>query len=177
LEHMKGHSYFLFDPVHLDAAYRDHAFLVGDSLGLAHPITAEGILPAVLSGRRCAEAILANDPASYPTRLRRDPILADYRRVHSALNLVRKLRDKIPALASLARTAAITPIGPAEPAPTGAPGNGNGHPAGSHPGDPPSVTPGAALTNATIARGFAWMFSGAKLPAPRLLDFVLGNGE
>jgi hypothetical protein len=168
---MKGHSYFLFEPVHLDAAYRDHAFLVGDSLGLAHPITAEGILPAVLSGRRCAEAILANDPASYPTRLRRDPILADYRRVHAALNLVRKLRDKIPALASLARTAAIAP---AEPEPNGA---GNGHPAGSHPADPPSIPPGAALTNATIARGFAWMFSGAKLPAPRLLDFVLGNGE
>ncbi|HSS01479.1 MAG TPA: NAD(P)/FAD-dependent oxidoreductase [Kofleriaceae bacterium] len=174
LEHMKGHSYFLFEPVHLDAAYRDHAFLIGDSLGLAHPITAEGILPAVLSGRRCAEAILANEPASYPTRLRRDPILADYRRVHAALNLVRKLRDKIPALASLARTAAIAPT-ELEPEPNGA--TGNGHPAGSHPADPPSVTPGAALTNATIARGFAWMFSGAKLPAPRLLDFVLGNGE
>jgi flavin-dependent dehydrogenase len=172
LEHMKGHSYFLFEPVHLASAYRDHVFLVGDSLGLAHPITAEGILPAVLSGRRCAEAILAGDPASYPTRLRRDPVLADYRRVHAALGLVRKVRDKIPALANLARTAAVAP---SAPEPDGAPSNG--HPAGSHPADPPSIAPGAALTNATIARAFAWMFSGAKLPAPRLLDFVLGNGE
>ncbi|HET7504582.1 MAG TPA: NAD(P)/FAD-dependent oxidoreductase, partial [Kofleriaceae bacterium] len=98
LEHVKGHSYFLFEPAHLDAAYRDHALLVGDSLGLAHPITAEGILPAALSGRRCAEAILAGEPASYPARLRRDPVLADYRRVLAALNIVRKVRDRIPAL-------------------------------------------------------------------------------
>lgn len=175
LEHMKGHSYFLFEPVHLEAAYRDHAFLVGDSLGLAHPITAEGILPATVSGRRCAEAILARDPASYPTRLRRDPILADYRRVHAAMNLVRKVRDKIPALANLARTAAIAP----EPAPhtNGAGAPSNGAPPAGPPPAPPSTSPGAALTSATIARGFAWMFSGAKLPAPRLLDFVLGNGE
>jgi flavin-dependent dehydrogenase len=173
LEHMKGHSYFLFEPVHLDTAYRDNAFLVGDSLGLAHPITAEGILPAALSGRRCAEAILAGDPASYPSRLRRDPILADYRRVHAALNLVRKVRDRIPALANLARTAAVVPGEPS-------PGSTNGastHPDLTRPPGQPATNPGAALTNATIARGFAWMFSGAKLPAPRLLDFVLGNGE
>lgn len=166
LEHMKGHSYFLFDPVHLDAAYRDHAFLVGDSLGLAHPITAEGILPSVLSGRRCAEAILAGEPDSYPGRLRRDPVIADYRRVHAALGLVRKMRDRIPALASFARTASIASDPPAHA------GNGaasNGHRTGAG--------PAAALTGATIARGFAWMFSGAKLPAPRLLDLVLGNGE
>jgi hypothetical protein len=30
---------------------------------------------------------------------------------------------------------------------------------------------------ATVARGFAWMFSGAKLPAPRLLDLLLGTGD
>jgi hypothetical protein len=28
-----------------------------------------------------------------------------------------------------------------------------------------------------VARGFAWMFSGARLPAPRLLDTVLGLGR
>jgi menaquinone-9 beta-reductase len=205
LDHMKGHSYFLFEPVHLDAAYRDQAFLVGDSLGLAHPITAEGILPAALSGRRCAEAILAGEPASYPARLRRDPVLADYRRVLAALNLVRKVRDRLPMLARLARTARVAPSEPAaassEPAPAAAPdepapaapsqlapSNDSAAPSNglssdtSSPGEPaaPSnggVTPGAAFTNATIARGFAWMFSGAKLPAPRLLDFVLGNGE
>jgi flavin-dependent dehydrogenase len=152
LEHLKGHSYFLFDPVHLDAAYRDHAFLVGDSLGLAHPITAEGILPATASGRHCAEAILANDPASYPARLRGDPTLADYRRVHGALSAIRKLRDRIAP-----RRATDAPA----PAPDAAAPRG----------------PGAAITDATIARGFAWMFSGAKLPAPRVLDFFLGNGE
>jgi len=170
LDHMKGHSYFLFEPVHLDAAYRDQAFLVGDSLGLAHPITAEGILPAALSGRRCAEAILAREPASYPARLRRDPVLADYRRVHAALNIVRKVRDRIPALVRLARAARVAPSEPApEPVEHGAapPAPQNGSP----------ETPGAAFTNATVARGFAWMFSGAKLPAPRLLDLVLGNGE
>jgi flavin-dependent dehydrogenase len=151
LEHVKGHSYFLFEPVHLDAAYRDHALLVGDSLGLAHPITAEGILPATVSGRRAAEAILAGEPESYPARLRRDPVLADYRRVHGAMAAARKLRDRIPALAGRART----------------PSNG-GAAAGS---------PSRSIGHATIARGFAWMFSGARLPAPRLLDLVLGSGD
>ena len=148
LEHVKGHSYFLFEPVHLDAAYRDNALLVGDSLGLAHPITAEGILPATVSGRRAAEAILAGEPESYPARLRRDPVLADYRRVHAAMAAARKLRDRIPALAS--RSAAAT---------NGA-GTGSRHSVG----------------HAAVARGFAWMFSGARLPAPRLLDLVLGSG-
>lgn len=144
LEHIKGHSYFLFDPAHLAAAYRDGALLVGDSLGLAHPITAEGILPAVVSGRRAAEAILAGDPASYPARLRDDGVLADYRRVHGALTRARKLRDRLPAFARRA--------GPADP------------------------TRDRSLGRAAIARGFAWMFSGARLPAPRLLDLVLGKG-
>jgi flavin-dependent dehydrogenase len=152
LSHVKGHSYFLFDPVHLDTAYRDGALLVGDSLGLAHPITAEGILPATASGRHAAEAILAGEPASYPARLRKDPTLDDYRRVHGALNAARKLRDRIPAL---------------------------------HRGAAPAPDPGTAARSdvlssfghAAIARGFAWMFSGARLPAPRLLDLVLGGGK
>jgi flavin-dependent dehydrogenase len=156
LAHVKGHSYFLFDPIHLDAAYRDGALIVGDALGLAHPITAEGILPAAVSGRRAAEAILAGDPASYPDRMRRDPVLADYRRVHRALEAARKLRDRIPALANrAARTPAAAP-----PAP---------------PAVPAAMTPGRAWGNAAIARGFAWMFSGARLPAPRLLDLVFGK--
>jgi menaquinone-9 beta-reductase len=154
LDHLKGHSYFLFDPVHLDAAYRDHAFLVGDSLGLAHPITAEGILPATVSGRHCAEAILAGDPASYPARLRRDPVLADYRRVHGAMGAIRKLRDRLSGRGGRARDAP-RPETDAVPA----------------------RSPGSTVADATIARGFAWMFSGGKLPAPRILDLVLGNGE
>jgi flavin-dependent dehydrogenase len=171
LEHIKGHSYFLFEPVHLDACYRDHAFLIGDSLGLAHPITAEGILPATVSGRRAAEAILAGDPASYPARLRRDQVLADYRRVHSAMAAARKLRDRF-----------ITPDAAAadDIAGNGAPAIAVGEPSPSTP--PPSSLESAdtwsrSLTRAAVARGFAWMFSGARLPAPRLLDLVLGTGE
>jgi menaquinone-9 beta-reductase len=145
LEHIKGHSYYLFDPAHLAGAYRDHALLVGDSLGLAHPLTAEGILPAVVSGRRAAEAILAGDPASYPARLRADGVLADYRRVHAALTAARKLRDRLPAFARRPR--------------------------------PDAATRDRSLGRAAIARGFAWMFSGARLPAPRLLDLVLDTGD
>ncbi|HEU4734135.1 MAG TPA: FAD-dependent monooxygenase [Kofleriaceae bacterium] len=149
LEHVKGHSYFLFDPAHLDAAHRNGAFLVGDSLGLAHPITAEGILPATASGRCAAEAILAGAPESYPERLRNHPVIADYRRVHGAMGAVRKLRDRIAAIPALANRSA-------------------------EPSSGASAT--SSLGTAAIARGFAWMFSGARLPAPRLLDLVLGNG-
>jgi flavin-dependent dehydrogenase len=78
LEHMEGHSYYLFDPAHLDACHSGGAFLVGDSLGLAHPLTAEGILPAVLSGRTCAEAILDRAPDEYRARLERHPTMRDY---------------------------------------------------------------------------------------------------
>lgn len=148
LEQMKGHSYYLFEPVHLDAAYKDGALIAGDSLGLAHPITAEGILPAVASGRRAAEAILAGDPASYPSRLRKDPVLADYRRVHASMAAVRKLLDRLPPLPGRAR------------------------PSGAAKG-----SLDRSLGRAAIARGFAWMFSGARLPAPRLLDLVLGKGD
>lgn len=228
LEHLKGHSYFLFDPVHLDAAFRDNALLVGDSLGLAHPITAEGILPATISGRHAAEAILAGEPTSYPARLRRDPVLADYRRVHAAMATVQKLRDRLGRLGGLASLAdrlrnaggarevappaggagpgdahagaggngasAVGPA-PAAGAHAAAPAGGNGAPAPSAapPGDRGAAggasdarpagpgangaSPGASVAAATIARGFAWMFSGAKLPAPRLLDLLLGTGD
>jgi flavin-dependent dehydrogenase len=145
LAHMKGHSYFLYEPAHLDGAYRDHVLLIGDSLGLAHPITAEGIVPSTLSARHAGEAILAGLPESYPARMRTDPMIDDYRRVHAALARMRQLRDRIPALA-----------------------NGNGA------RSTVSLGPVGALGNAAVARGFAWLFSGARLPAPRLLDLVLG---
>jgi flavin-dependent dehydrogenase len=168
-EHMKGHSYFLFDPVHLDSAYRDQAFLVGDSLGLAHPITAEGILPATLSGRIAAEAILAGDPASYPARLRAHPVLADYRRVHGGLATFQRIRDRLRRRADASAT----------------PGNGDSGADGAHghPADAPAANgspiaaagaAGSSIGTAMVARGFAWMFSGAKLPAPRVLDGLLG---
>lgn len=128
LDRVKGHSYFLYDPAHVTRASRDNALITGDALGLAHPITGEGILPAVLSGRHAAEAILAGDVAGYATRLERDPTLADYRLVHRLLGTLRGLRG----------TRAPSRIG-----------------------------------GAAIAHGFGWMFSGAKLPMPRVLHRVL----
>jgi flavin-dependent dehydrogenase len=182
LAHIKGHSYFLFDPIHLDAAYRDNAFLVGDSLGLAHPITAEGILPATVSGRHAAEAILAGEPASYPTRLRRDPVLADYRRVHAAMAKVQRVRGRLAGLAERFLGTPRAANGAANGGSNGAThGASNGAaPAGepiAAPSAPPAAAdPGTSLASVTVARGFAWMFSGAKLPAPRLLDLLLGTG-
>lgn len=79
LDQMKGWSYYLFDPSNLVGCERDGALLCGDALGLAQPLTAEGILPATLSGRLAAEAILDGTPSSYQRRLEQHPILGDYR--------------------------------------------------------------------------------------------------
>jgi menaquinone-9 beta-reductase len=137
LRHVKGHSYYLFDPVHLESAHRDGALLVGDSLGLAHPITAEGILPATISGRLAAESIASGRPEAYPAQLARHPVLADYRRVYQAVETVRRARSRLP------RGRAV---------------------------------PGAGvLSRPLVARAFAWMFSGARLPAPYLIDRLLGK--
>ena len=78
LRQVEGHTYYLFDPAHLESSHREGAFLVGDALGLAHPLTAEGILPAVVSGRICGEAIVGGAPASYGARLAAHPTLRDY---------------------------------------------------------------------------------------------------
>jgi flavin-dependent dehydrogenase len=147
LQHMKGHSYFLFDPIHLDGAAKDNAFLIGDSLGLAHPLTAEGIVPAATSGRVLAEAILASDPGSYPARLRKHPLIEEYRRTYRVIEAARRLRNRKPS--------------------ANAPGSGNGN------GKRNDKRSGGGLADRFIARGFAWMFSGSPLPASRLVDFVL----
>jgi menaquinone-9 beta-reductase len=136
LAHAKGHSYFLYAPAHLERAATTDALLVGDALGLAHPITGEGILPAVVSGRCAAAAILAGDVAGYPQRLARHPVIADYHRVHRVMGAARAWLDRRGAPRGTAR--------------------------------PPS-----RLASYAVARGFGWMFSGAALPAPRLLDRVL----
>jgi len=94
LQHMEGHSYYLFDPAHLEACHRDGAFLVGDALGLAHPFTAEGILPAVLSGRLCAEAILSGDSGRYRDRLEHHPTIQDYALTRDLLRAAIALRTK-----------------------------------------------------------------------------------
>ena len=138
LDAMKGHTYYLYDPAHLrgaaavDAGGPGSVILCGDSLGLAHPLTAEGILAAVLSGRIAGEAILAGAPSSYAARLASHPVFADYGRVFRV------------------RRVATSRLGRRTPRPE------------------------ARLARRAIARGFAWMFSGARLPAPRLLDLVLG---
>jgi flavin-dependent dehydrogenase len=98
LDQPRGYTYHLFRPERFDRCHRDGAFLVGDALGLAHPLTAEGIAPAAWSGRLCAEAILAGAPASYGRRLAAHPLLADYARVH-------RLRELASALRRLAPTA------------------------------------------------------------------------
>jgi flavin-dependent dehydrogenase len=134
LQHVEGHAYHLFDPAHLQNAERDGAFLVGDALGLAHPLTAEGILPAVLSGRLCAEAILDGGPHAYGSRLAAHPTFRDYA-------LTRELLRVLAALHRRGSTASREP-GP--------------------------------LARAATARGFAWMFSGRRIPAGRLLSAALG---
>jgi flavin-dependent dehydrogenase len=153
LEHVKGHSYYLYDPVHLDGAVRidpglpGGAYLVGDSLGLAQPLTAEGILPAVLSGRTLAEAILSGDAAGYPARLAAHPVIADYTRVY-------RLRELAAAVRGLGRK----------------------RPASTPP--PPSTSPPTPRgIDRAVATGFAWMFSGARLPAPRLFDLLLAGAD
>lgn len=58
---------------------RGRVLLLGDTLGLADPITAEGISPALISGRLAAEAILAGGADAgrlYGRRLQRE-LLAD----------------------------------------------------------------------------------------------------
>src|SRR5690606_3000848 len=121
---------------------------------------AEGILPATLSGRLCAEALLAGDPASYPARLRAHPILEDYRRVFRARDAVSRLRRRNG---------------------TAADGNGNGqrdgHGQRDGNGHGRRESRLARVTGSAVATGFAWMFSGARLPAPRLVDLALSAME
>jgi flavin-dependent dehydrogenase len=139
---MKGHSYYLYDPAHLDGAARvgssgqTSAILVGDSLGLAQPLTAEGILPGIVSGRVAAQALLAGEPESYPARLAAHPLMSEYRRVF-------RLRR---AATSLTRGSSSS---------VGVGGRGGG----------------------LVATGFAWMFSGKRLPVPWLIDAALAGAD
>ena len=147
---MKGHAYYLFDPAHLDGAVRlgeggqGGSFLVGDSLGLAQPLTAEGILPAVISGRVLAEAILAGAPETYPARLAAHPIIDDYRRIYDLRQAVVAAGRRVTGSLASSVAGSIGRTGAA-----------------------------ARLGHRAIATGFAWMFSGARLPAPRLVDLAL----
>jgi len=96
LDKPKGYSYYLFDPVRFLSCQHDGAFLVGDALGLAHPLTAEGILPAALSGKLCAQAIAEGEPRSYGRRLADHPIMQDYTLVFRLRELSSSLRRAAP---------------------------------------------------------------------------------
>lgn len=95
LEGARGHSYFLFDPAHLRACERDGVLLVGDALGLAHPLTAEGILPGVVSGRLAAQAVLSGEPGRYREALRHNEVLRDYALVHALLGAGSALKRRL----------------------------------------------------------------------------------
>ena len=143
----KGHSYYLFDPAHLESCGRDGAYLVGDALGLAQPLTAEGILPAVVSGTLAASAILAGDPSQYRRTLAAHPIGVDY-------DLYYRLRM---ALSRIPRGA------PNKDASSGTlgtklPGGGLASAAAAH----------------ALARAFGWMFAGRPIPGGRVLQKLIG---
>ncbi len=168
LDQVKGHAYYLFDPRHLegaarvDADGRGGAYLVGDALGLAQPLTAEGILPATVSGRALAQALLAGAPASYPARLRAHPVLADYARVFH-------LRE---AGAAWRRSSGGGDDGGGDDG-GGRGGAGVAAGRGGRRAGALAARVAAPLARRAVATGFAWMFSGARLPAPRLVDLAL----
>jgi flavin-dependent dehydrogenase len=64
----RGHAYALWQgrPRRVSG---DAVVLVGDAAGMAAAASGEGILPALISGRLAAEAILESRPMDYPTKL------------------------------------------------------------------------------------------------------------
>lgn len=91
LEKMKGHGYIIFERDHLNYCQSGNAFLIGDSLGLAQPMTGEGILPSVISGKLCATAIAEGVPEKYGERLRQHPVIYDYRLLHAIQTKAKKI--------------------------------------------------------------------------------------
>jgi flavin-dependent dehydrogenase len=90
LDKMKGHGYTIFERDHLKYCQSDNAFLIGDALGLAQPMTGEGILPSVISGKICATAIVEGVPEKYAARLKSHPVIYDYRILHAIQSLAQK---------------------------------------------------------------------------------------
>ena len=91
LDKMKGHGYVTFETNHLEACQAGNAFLIGDSLGLAQPLTGEGILPSVLSGKICGTVIAEGKPETYKERLRTHPVISDYRVQYAIQSKARKI--------------------------------------------------------------------------------------
>jgi menaquinone-9 beta-reductase len=94
LDKMKGHGYVTFETNHLSACQANNVFLVGDALGLAQPLTGEGILPSVLSGKLCGMAIGDGVPESYKERLRTHPVISDYRIQYAIQSGAKKIFKK-----------------------------------------------------------------------------------
>src|SRR5665213_109029 len=90
LDKMKGHGYIIFERDHLKNCQSGNAFLIGDALGLAQPMTGEGILPSVISGKICATAIAEGVPEKYTERLKSHPVIYDYRILHAIQSLAKK---------------------------------------------------------------------------------------
>lgn len=110
----RGHTYYLFDPEHLVACEQGGILIAGDALGLAHPLTGEGILPAVLSGKLAAQSLLSG--SSYRALLEQEPLVRDYTLAHLLLRAGIALRQRLGAYPPLppvasAWTAAATARG------------------------------------------------------------------
>lgn len=104
LSDARGHSYYLFDPEHLAACEHAGILIAGDALGLAHPLTGEGILPAVVSGRLAADALLAG--TSYRAALEQHPLIRDYTLAHALLRVGIALKRRLRTRAELPAPAA-----------------------------------------------------------------------
>jgi len=83
LDKMKGHGFASFATKYLAFCYADNVFLVGDALGLAQPLTGEGIVPAALSGKLSATAIIEGAPETYRERLQTHPTISGYQDLYS----------------------------------------------------------------------------------------------
>ncbi|KAA9040681.1 NAD(P)/FAD-dependent oxidoreductase [Ginsengibacter hankyongi] len=94
LDKMKGHGYIIFETSYLKYCYANNVFLIGDSLGLAQPMTGEGILPSVISGKLCAAAIAEGVPEKYKERLRTHPVIYDYRLLYGIQTRAKKFFDE-----------------------------------------------------------------------------------
>ncbi len=153
LEKMKGHSYYLFQPAHLDRSGRDGIVLVGDSIGLAHPLTAEGILPAITSARIAADLIVVNKLARYRDQLANHRLFREYATLW-------RLRDTAGALRSRSRESDYSVDRQA----AGLFGRMLKRVAGQR------VELAASWL---IARGFAWMFAGRSIPAYQAVGSII----
>jgi len=57
----RGHAYLLYDRRGGRSCAGDGALLIGDAVGLSHPLSGEGILPAIESALLAADTIIAAD--------------------------------------------------------------------------------------------------------------------